>query len=575
VKKIGLRLASTIATTALFALLYAVVFLIGTWFLPFTLYGLLIMVFITIGIVFLQYLISPYIINWVYRIDWMTPDEFAWKYPQLRDTLDTVVRTNGIKMPKLGVIHDFNPNAFTFGWGKNSSRIVLTDGIFHYLDEDEQNAVLAHELGHVIHSDFILMTIVFAIPLVLLTIARWAYYASFFSRTRRVSSKDSESAAYLQIALIIIAALSYIAYYIGFLISLIVSRIREYYADEHSAEVLRNPNALSTGLIKIAYGLLVDANVEERRKSPVRALKGLGIFDPRAAKAVAISSVGRGGSFSKDIIEATAAWDLFNPWARFYELISTHPLPAKRIMRLNEQCPTYGLKPAIDFSRARQLKEQQAGKTLWDEFLTDLLIKYLPSVVFVLLVAVSIVWFFAILLQVNDTITNAFTGSNLLLMWAVGFYLIAFAFIIKTQFMYKSGFEPKHISDLLVNVKVSPIRCEPAILEGIIVGQGIPGYYFSDDLYFQDDTGLLYIDYRFGLSIVDFFWAILKARKLVGQRVRIKGWYRRGPSPYLQVDTIETAHGERYRNYSKHMTYIWAILAFLVGIVLLALWLFG
>ncbi|MHA1804222.1 MAG: zinc metalloprotease HtpX [Promethearchaeota archaeon] len=574
-KKIGLRLASTIATTALFALLYAVVFLIGTWFLPFTLYGLLIMVFITIGIVFLQYLISPYIINWVYRIDWMTPDEFAWKYPQLRDTLDTVVRTNGIKMPKLGVIHDFNPNAFTFGWGKNSSRIVLTDGIFHYLDEDEQNAVLAHELGHVIHSDFILMTIVFAIPLVLLTIARWAYYASFFSRTRRVSSKDSESAAYLQIALIIIAALSYIAYYIGFLISLIVSRIREYYADEHSAEVLRNPNALSTGLIKIAYGLLVDANVEERRKSPVRALKGLGIFDPRAAKAVAISSVGRGGSFSKDIIEATAAWDLFNPWARFYELISTHPLPAKRIMRLNEQCPTYGLKPAIDFSRARQLKEQQAGKTLWDEFLTDLLIKYLPSVVFVLLVAVSIVWFFAILLQVNDTITNAFTGSNLLLMWAVGFYLIAFAFIIKTQFMYKSGFEPKHISDLLVNVKVSPIRCEPAILEGIIVGQGIPGYYFSDDLYFQDDTGLLYIDYRFGLSIVDFFWAILKARKLVGQRVRIKGWYRRGPSPYLQVDTIETAHGERYRNYSKHMTYIWAILAFLVGIVLLALWLFG
>ncbi|MHA1763596.1 MAG: M48 family metalloprotease, partial [Promethearchaeota archaeon] len=208
-KKIGLRLASTIATTALFALLYAVVFLIGTWFLPFTLYGLLIMVFITIGIVFLQYLISPYIINWVYRIDWMTPDEFAWKYPQLRDTLDTVVRTNGIKMPKLGVIHDFNPNAFTFGWGKNSSRIVLTDGIFHYLDEDEQNAVLAHELGHVIHSDFILMTIVVAIPLVLLTIARWAYYASFFSRTRRVSSKDSESAAYLQIALIIIAALSY------------------------------------------------------------------------------------------------------------------------------------------------------------------------------------------------------------------------------------------------------------------------------------------------------------------------------------------------------------------------------
>ncbi|MHA1688465.1 MAG: M48 family metalloprotease [Promethearchaeota archaeon] len=505
----------------------------------------------------------------------MNYDEFTWKYPQLRDTIESVVHANGIKMPRLGVIHDFNPNAFTFGHTKNNARIVLTDGIFHYLDEDEQNAVLAHELGHVVHSDFILMTIVFAIPLVLLTIARWAFYSSYFSQMRSRFSRDSEETTYLRIALIIVAALSYVAYYIGYLISLIISRIREYYADEHSAEVLRNPNALSTGLIKIAYGLLVDANVEERRKSPVRALKGLGIFDPKVAKAVAISSVGRGGSFSKNIIEATAAWDLFNPWARFYELFSTHPLPAKRIMRLNEQCSTYGLKPAIDFSKARQLKEQQAGKTLWDEFLTDLLIKYLPGVVFVLLAAVSIAWFFATLLQVNASISNAFTISNLLLLWAVGFYLIAFGFIIKTQFIYKGGFEPKHISDLLINVKVSPVRCEPAILEGMIVGQGIPGYYFSDDLYFQDDTGLLYIDYRFGLSIVDFFWAILKARKLVGQQVRIKGWYRRGPSPYLQVDTIETAYGKRYRNYSKHMTYIWAILAFIIGMFLFALWFFG
>ena len=51
-----------------------------------------------------------------------------------------------------------------------------------------------------------------------------------------------------------------------------VSRIREYYADEHAGALTENPNALSTALVKIAYGLLIDAQYEEKQKSRVRAL---------------------------------------------------------------------------------------------------------------------------------------------------------------------------------------------------------------------------------------------------------------------------------------------------------------
>ena len=142
----GLKLASTFAVTALFALVYAVVFVIGIWFLPFSIYGLLIMVLFTLGIVFFQYLISPYIIGWIYRIEWIPYDQFARRYPHLIGVVDQVVSVRGIKMPRLGIIHDMNPNAFTFGHTKNNARIVLTDGILNYLDEDEQSAVLAHEL---------------------------------------------------------------------------------------------------------------------------------------------------------------------------------------------------------------------------------------------------------------------------------------------------------------------------------------------------------------------------------------------------------------------------------------------
>ena len=558
------------AITALFALLYAVVFVIGVWFLPSNLFGLIFMVVFTLLIILAQYGISPYIIQWIYKIDWIPYEEFAARFPHMTDSLNKVVAYNGIKMPRLGIVHDLNPNAFTFGHTKNNARVVITDGILEYLNEKEQNAVFSHELGHVVHSDFIIMTIVFAIPLVLLTIARWAWYTSLFSGRRR-SSDDDANVLYL--LLIAVAVLSYISYYLGYLISLMVSRVREYYADQHAAEVLEDPNALSTGLVKIAYGLLVDRDIKvdakDRNKSKVRALRGLGIFDPSTAKGLGIISVTTKGVLSMDAIQAAAAWDLYNPWAKYFQALSTHPLPARRIQRLNEQCEFYGKKPEIDFSHAKEIAEQQAGKTLWDQFLWDIFIKALPTLIFVALLGVTIAWLFSL----AELITIPFLDAKIiLLMWAIGFYLIGFGSIIKIKYMYKSGFEPKRVVDLVTNVKASPIRSVPAIMEGKIVGRGVPGYYFSEDMFFQDDTGLMYVDYRFGIGIVDLIFSLRTVRRIVGQRVRIKGWYRRGPSPYIQVDTIETEQGRRHRNYAKHLRYFWVVLAFIIGLVCLYYW---
>jgi len=554
-------LASGLAVTSLFALMYAVVFVIGVWFLPSSIWGLIIMIAITVGMVLLQYGISPLIVGWLYKIDWIPYEEFAAQFPHLAESLDKVVSFRSIKMPRLGIIHDLNPNAFTFGWTKNSARVVLTDGILKYLNKKEQNAVFSHELGHVVHSDFILMTVVFAIPLLLLTVARWAYYASYFSRRG-----DSDEASYLRLALIAIAVLSFVSYYLSYLISLIVSRIREYYADEHSAEVLEDPNPLATGLVKIAYGLLVDGHIEERKKSRVRALRGLGIFDPSAAKGLGIISVGTTQTLSMEAIQKAAAWDLYNPWAKYYQAFSTHPLPAKRIMRLNMLCDIYGVQPEIDFSDAKRLKEEQAGKSMWDEFLADIFMKTLPTLVFIALLGITIVWIFDLAGFYNIAFLAPVYG-NMWFIWAIGFYIIGFMSIIKTRYMYKGGYEDKKVLDLVTNVKVSPIRCIPAYIEGKIVGKGIPGYYFSEDMYFQDDTGLMYVDYRFGIGIVDLIFSLRSVNRLIGQRVRIKGWYRRGPSPYIQVDTIWSESGKRHRNYSKAFRYVWAVLAFILGIV--------
>lgn len=95
--------------TALFALLYAVIFVIGVWFLPSSLVGLFLMIGITLLMVLFQYGISPLIIGWMFRIDWLSYEDFARRFPLMADSLNKVVDVNGIKMPRLGIIHDLNP----------------------------------------------------------------------------------------------------------------------------------------------------------------------------------------------------------------------------------------------------------------------------------------------------------------------------------------------------------------------------------------------------------------------------------------------------------------------------------
>ncbi|MHA1781882.1 MAG: zinc metalloprotease HtpX [Promethearchaeota archaeon] len=568
----GLKLASTISITFLFALVYAIVFAISILFLPYTPLSLIIVIGFTVLIIAFQYLISPYIIQWIYRIDWIEYEDFARQFPHLHEAVQKVVDVHGIQTPRIGFIHDGNPNAFTFGHTKNNARIVITDGILQYLDENEQKAVLAHELGHVIHNDFILMTVVFAIPLILLTIARWAYYAVRFSGR---GSKDEGS--YIILALLAIAVLSYIAYWIGYLVSLFISRIREYYADEHSAELTRNPNYLSTALVKIAYGILAvenEAQIYEKKSSKVNALKGLGIFDPKKASYLAIESYNGSKPIVKEQIQAAAGWDLFNPWAKYFQMFSTHPLPARRIQRLNEQCEEYNVPIEIDFSQARQIKEEQVGKSIIGKFLTDIIVKKLPAIIFWIFVLITIASILAIigLIPIVPSLLSLITVKNFVFLWFIAFYMMGFATILRTVFMYRRGFEPKKVIDLVTQINVSPVRPIPAIIEGTIVGKGIPGYYFGEDLFFQDDTGLLYVDYRFGLRIVDFFWAITRADQQVGKKVRIRGWYRRGPNPYIQIDRLEVIGERTYKNHSKLMMYILAGVLFLIGLGILYFW---
>jgi heat shock protein HtpX len=133
---------SLMALALLFGLLFAVGMAVVFYFdLP-----LGFAILFALGAVFLQYLLGPWIIELIYKIQWK---EMKAVDPSLGQFVENIFAAKGIPLPRFGVIEDGNPNAFTFGHYPSDARLVVTSGLLGKLNQGEVQAVVAHELGHI------------------------------------------------------------------------------------------------------------------------------------------------------------------------------------------------------------------------------------------------------------------------------------------------------------------------------------------------------------------------------------------------------------------------------------------
>jgi heat shock protein HtpX len=526
---INLFLRSFIVLALLFGLLFA----IGMGVITYAELPVLVAVIFALAILLLQFILGPTIIQWIYKIEWR---EIKDVDPQMAQFVDRVTAERNIPYPRFGVIQDGNPNAFTFGHYPGNARLVVTSGLLDLLDPDERNVVVAHELGHIVHWDFVVMTAAAAVPLVL--------YVLYITMRRAGRRRDRGGYAAL------IGFLSFIAYIVSQYIVLLLSRIREYYADRFAGEVTNNPDALSTALVKIAYGL-ARAPKEAGQKDDARMVgaRALGIFDPNVAQALALASAGT-GAVSATSMESAMKWDLWNPWAAFYELASSHPLPAKRIKALEKQTQAMGKTPRFSF---RAVKPE----SYWDEFLVDLVINYLPLLGLIVGIGISLPVYLLLGLGMGS-----FVGIPLISLCA-GWWL-------KRRFSYRHNFEEvQSVQGLIEKVKVSRVRSIPCTLKGRIIGRGVPGLFYSDDLVMQDQTGFIIVDYRQPLRIFEFLFGWLKAEKLIGMQGEVVGWYRRAPRPYFEMRKLRLENGEVVTSYFYPFSQFFIYAGLVLGVILM------
>lgn len=495
-----------------------------------------------------QYILSPWILDitlrFAYRCRWVGRDELP---EHLRAFVDRVCGEESLRFPHFAILDDGAPQAFTYGHHPGNARIVISRGTRDLLTPAELEAVVAHELGHICHWDMVVMTIAQMVPLISYSIYRAATRIS-------ESDKKSRSLSFL------VAVGAYALFVVSELAVLWFSRLREYYADQFAGRKTNDPAALSSALVKIGYGLVSGGSqgAGHDKSTPNElasgALGAFNIFDRKSSLGLVVSTGGASthDPSSAERVKDALQWELWNPWALYYEIQSTHPLIARRLERLGEQSVATGQQPYLVFDRQRQ-------ESYWDDFIIDLCVMLLPKVGLIVGVALLMARSF------GASFDASLFGYPLAL-WGLGA-------IVKTAMQYRhQSAKESSIAGLLSEVKVSPVRTSFVKLTGTVIGRGVPGLIWSEDFVLRDQTGIIFLDYRQPLPLWDFLFGLLRAGSYTTKRVEVTGWYRRAPVPYLEIASIRNCEdGVLRRCYTSWVRRLCAALVFGAGVIILCL----
>lgn len=195
-------------------------------------------------------------------------------------------------IPKLYVIPEQAPNAFATGRNPNHASVAVTAGLLEYMNDDEIEGVLAHELSHVRNYDILTSTIAATLAGAITWLAQMGRFAMLFGIGGSRDDDDRGASPLVALLMIILAPIA------ALLLQLMISRRREFAADESAAGIVGHPYGLISALEKLgAYN----------KRIPLEAT-------PSTAPLYIVAPLGAGSIFSS--------------------LFSTHPPLEERIAAL-------------------------------------------------------------------------------------------------------------------------------------------------------------------------------------------------------------------------------------------------
>jgi heat shock protein HtpX len=223
--------------------------------------------------------------------------------PRVYSALRSLAAASGTEMPKVAMVNSAIPNAFATGRSPNNATVAVHTSLLNILNDQELEAVLAHELTHVRNWDTLTTTIAATVAGAISYLAQWGWFmgGAFGYGGGGYSSRDRQGNLIGLLLMMVLAPLA------AMLVQLAVSRTREYSADEGGAKLSGQPRALASALEKIE--MYAKQRPVQSKANP--ALSSLYIINP----------------FKGSLLTG---------------IFSTHPSTAKRIARLNRIAQSMG-----------------------------------------------------------------------------------------------------------------------------------------------------------------------------------------------------------------------------------------
>ncbi|OZH53041.1 hypothetical protein AFK68_20345 [Hydrocoleum sp. CS-953] len=456
------------------------------------------------------------------------------------------------------------PIAFSYGCLPRFFRIVVSQGLLDNLAEDEIATIYAREISHIKTGDFRLMSM----ANLMLQIPYTIYWQLTFWADRSLDFINHQLPDFLpgfiksflhilvsvfRIFAAIISTLSYGLYWLLKLPILWLSRRRVYYSDRQACNLTGNPNGLTRALIKITIGMADDVKNQGKIRN---LLESFEILMPVGIN----QAITTGSVISSSSFESIFNWDIFNPYRRWLEVNNSHPALGDRLKILGLYANFWKLETELKLGNinADVTTKNKLNGTPKENINTPqnldwqkLLLQGAPF--FGILIGLGFAIFFWFIGLVSSAVglwrldwlfgDISILVSSLTMGFSIGILIRINQFFpdIKPTKLWQNP----NLLELLTDPEALPLDSQAIQFKGQLLGKSGMMNWLGQDLILQTTRGLVRLHYSDQLGPIGNLWPkINRPSDLVGKSITVTGWWRRGATPWIDINTIQTENGE-------------------------------
>lgn len=487
--------------------------------------------------------------------------QLASQSPESARVVQRYCRQRRLPLPTLGILPTSAPVALTYGNLPRTARIVVSQGLLEQLTDDEIATIYASELGHIVNWDFVFMSLIVLVVQLPYTVywlvAQWGDRLKSESEEAKVQSKKFYFFLFNFTFFLagVIAAISYGVYLLFRWPALWFSRARIFYSDRLAAEITGNPNGFTRALLKIAIGIAKDT---QNYRATSWLLEGFDLLMPLGHQ----QAINLGSYRHFTSSESLLRWDCTNSYRHWLVITHAHPLTGERLRILGRFAQFWHLETELNLEAFTQPSSKAASGVanlirllLHNHRGLPLLQSAILSGLVLGLVLKSFLWLigwignqinFWPLIWLYQDRNGALLMGSLLIGFSISIFIHINAYFPDITSANVQT-EPS-LPDLYTLPTAQPSDIQPVRLTGKLIGRRGISNWLAQDLILHSPTGLVKLNFLSQLGPIGNFWPLpTHPSSLLDRQVTATGWFRRGASPWIDIETLSIQSGKTCR----------------------------